>query len=103
MAEKRSYREYSEEFKLQALELLKKGEKSSLEIERDLGITYGLLLKWKDRYQKLEKAGEAPQLVRNDLDSANAEIRRLQRELANVNEEKEILKKVVSIFSRKNG
>lgn len=103
MAEKRSYREYSEEFKLQALELLKRGDKSSLEIERDLGITYGLLLKWKDRYQKFEQVGEVPKLVPNDLDSAKAEIRRLERELANAQEERDILKKVVNIFSRKNG
>lgn len=103
MAGKRSYREYSEEFKLQALELLKKGDKSSLEIERELGITYGLLLKWRDRYQKLERAGQAPKLVASDLESARAEIRRLQRELANVEEERDILKKVVNIFSRKNG
>ena len=103
MAEKKSYREYSEEFKLQALELLKKGDKSSAQIERDLGITYGLLLKWRERYQRLERAGEAPKLIPSDLESAKAEIRRLQRELANAEEEREILKKAVNIFSRKNG
>ena len=103
MMEKKSYREYSEEFKLQALELLKKGDKSSAKIERDLGITYGLLLKWRERYQRLERAGEAPKLVPSDLESAKAEIRRLQRELENAQEERDILKKAVNIFSRKNG
>ena len=103
MMEKKSYREYSEEFKLQALELLKKGDKSSAAIERDLGITYGLLLKWRERYQRLERAGEAPKLIPSDLESAKAEIRRLQRELENTQEERDILKKVVNIFSRKNG
>ena len=102
MSAKKSYREYSEEFKLQALELLKKGDKSSAQIERDLGITYGLLRKWRDRYQRLEKGDEAPKLVPSDLESAKAEIRRLQRQLAYVEEEREILKKAVNIFSRKN-
>lgn len=102
MTGNKSYREYSQEFKLQALELLKKGDKTSAQIERDLGITYGLLLKWRDRYQRFEKVGEAPQLVASDLESARAEIRRLQRQLAYVEEEREILKKAVNIFSRKN-
>jgi transposase-like protein len=37
------------------------------------------------------------------MEAAKAEIRRLRRELANAEEEREILKKVVSIYSRKNG
>ena len=37
------------------------------------------------------------------MEAAKAEIRRLQRELANVEEEREILKKVLTIFSRKSG
>lgn len=97
------YRTYTKEFKLQALELLKRGDKKSAQIERELGITTGLLLKWRDRYQVQNQAGQAPQLGPSDMEAARAEIRRLQRELANAEEEREILKKVVSIYSRKNG
>jgi transposase len=100
---KRKYREYTQEFKLQALELLKRGEKSAGQIERELGITPGLLVKWRARYQILEKEGQSPQIGPSDLEAAKAEIRRLQRELAAVEEEREILKKAVNIFSRKNG
>jgi transposase len=99
----RKYREYSKEFKLEALELLKRGDKKSGQIERELGITPGLLLKWRDRYQIVEKAGIPSQIEVKDLDAAKAEIRRLKRELANIEEEREILKKVVNIFSRKSG
>lgn len=101
--EKRNYREYTREFKLQAMELLRRGEKSAGQIERELGITPGLLVKWRARYQVLEKEGQAPQIGPSDLEAAKAEIRRLQRELAVVEEEREILKKAVNIFSRKNG
>jgi transposase len=103
MTEKKSYREFAKEFKLDALELLKRGEKSAVEIERDLGISPGLLVKWRNRYQVVEKEGQKPQITPSDLDAAKAEIRRLQKELANAEEEREILKKVVNIFSRKNG
>jgi transposase-like protein len=41
-------------------------------------------------------------LVPSDLAAAQAEIRRLRRELAEVKEEREILKKAVNIFSRKS-
>ena len=46
MGEKKAgYRKYTEEFKLEALELLKSSGKTARQIERDLGITAGLLVK----------------------------------------------------------
>jgi len=36
------------------------------------------------------------------MEAAKAEIRRLQRELANMEEERDILKKALNIFSRKS-
>jgi transposase len=99
----RNYRKYSQEFKLEALELLQRGDKSAGQIERELGITPGLLVKWRARYQIIAQEGLAPQIGPSDMEAAKAEIRRLQRELANVQEEREILKKALNIFSRKNG
>ncbi len=98
----RNYRKYSQEFKLEALELLQRADKSAGQIERELGITPGLLVKWRVRYQIVAKEGQAPQIGPSDMEAAKAEIRRLQRELANVQEEREILKKVLNIFSRKS-
>ena len=103
MSDEKKYREYTKEFKLEALELLKKGDKSAAQLERELGITGGMLVKWRDRYQRVDQEGQPSRLVPSDLEAAKAEIRRLQRELADVQEEREILKKVVSIYSRKNG
>ncbi len=102
MEEKR-YREYSREFKLEALELLKRGDKSAGQLERELGITPGLLVKWRARYQILEKEGQPAQIGPSDIEAAKAEIRQLQRKLADAEEEREILKKALNIFSRKSG
>jgi transposase len=99
----RKYRTYAKEFKLEALELLKRRDKSAGAIERELGITPGLLVKWRQRYQVIQKGVDEKQLGPSDLESAKAEIRRLQRELTAVEEEREILKKALNIFSRKNG
>jgi transposase len=101
--EDRKYRSYPEEFKLEALEMLRNGDKSAGQIERELGITPGLLGKWRARYQIIENGNKVARIAPNDLEEAKAEIRRLQRELAAVEEEREILKKALNIFSRKNG
>jgi len=45
----RKYRSYAKEVKLEALEMLKRNGKSVAELERELGITPGLLLKWQAR------------------------------------------------------
>jgi transposase len=97
---KRDYREYSQEFKLQALELLQRGDKSAGQIERDLGITPGLLGKWKARYQIVRQDNQDPQIGPSDAAAAQAEIRHLQRQLADMTEERDILKKALRIFSR---
>ena len=99
---KTSYRKYTEEFKLEALELLKSSGKSAGQIERDLGITPGLLVKWRDRYQVITQGETQAHLEASDFEAAKYEIKRLQRRLAEVEEEREILKKTINIFSRKS-
>ena len=103
MNDKKPYREYTEEFKLQTLDLLEHSGKSTSQIERELGITPGLVRKWRSRYQITTLEGVGSKLGSSDIEAVKAEIRRLQRELAHAEEEREILKKVVNIFSRKNG
>ena len=100
--QKPHYRKYAEEFKLEALELLKSSRKTSRQIERDLGITPGLLVKWRDRYQVISKDTEQAHIELRDMEAAKREIKRLQRRLSEVEEEREILKKTINIFSRKS-
>ena len=95
----RNYRAYTKEFKLEALELLESSDQSAAQIERDLGITKGLLVKWRDRYQ-VKKANGQAELEPSDLEAAQAEVRRLRRALAVAKQERDILKKAVSIFSK---
>ncbi len=97
----RKNRQYTEEFKLEALALLQSSGKSASQLERELGITDGMLLKWRERYQVVRPEGQTQaHLQPSDLESAQREIRRLEREVQEIAEEREILKKVVSIFSR---
>ena len=98
--DRKQYRKYTEEFKLEALALLERHEKSAGQLERELGITPGLLLKWRARYQAVSGDNGSVHLEPSDFEAAKAEIRRLQRQLAEAEEERDILKKAVNIFSR---
>jgi len=99
MAERRN-RKYTEAYRVEALALLERGEKSATQIEQELGISRGLLLKWRGRYQRVGGGSEEVHLEPSDLEAAKVEIRRLQRKLLDVEEEREILKKALNIFSR---
>lgn len=88
---------YSEEFRKEALHLLATSGKSKTEIENDLGLTHGLLRKWELRYQVNQETDE---LERSEIEALKAENRRLKRELDIVRQEREILKKTITIFSK---
>jgi transposase len=85
-----SAKRYDESFKRQAVEHWMKSDKPGTQIARELGVSYPALKDWKLRY-----CGEVmPQ--RTDLAAEN---RALKAELARVREQRDILKKTLSIFS----
>lgn len=92
----KSRKRYTEEFKLEALQLWETSEKSAAEIENDLGVANGMLYHWKKTFKEKARAeadGSAAEMV---------ELRRLRKELELVKQERDILKKAVGIFSRPN-
>ena len=91
-----SRRTYSRAYKLQALELASSGQRSISQIERDLGITPGLLHKWKARMK-----ADGPQAFpgKGHLKEDEELIRQLKRENEVLRQERDILKKAVAIFS----
>jgi transposase len=95
-----SKRTYSRTFKLQALELAKSGQKSISQIERDLGITPGLLHKWKAR---MKADGQQAFPGKGHLKEDEELIRQLKREVELLREERDVLKKAVAIFSSSPG
>jgi transposase len=89
---------YSKQFKLDAIQMYEKGEKSMAQVERELGITDGLLAKW--RTELMQAQGVTNAFPGNgNLPEQEARIRQLERENAQLRQEKEILKKVLGIYS----
>lgn len=93
----RKNRRYSEEFKREAVRLAATSGKTLTALEEELGISQGRLSAWRKKYEVNEETDE---VELSDLAVAQAEIKRLKRELAEAQEEREILKKAVNIFSR---
>ena len=89
-------RTYPAEFNQEAVRLYETTDKSIREIERELGITHGLLNKWK-RQLKNECQFAFP--GRGHLSPEQEKIRQLERKLAIAEQERDILKKAVAIFS----
>jgi hypothetical protein len=58
-----------DEFRHQALELLKSSGKSTKQIKEDLGITLGLLGKWRLRYQVVSKGAAGASLEPSDIEA----------------------------------
>ena len=87
---------YTAEFRQEALRLLERSGKGVTAVERELGITRGLLYKWQARYGQPGENGT----VRVSVSELEAEIRRLKRENTVLQEEREILKKAVKLFSQ---
>jgi transposase len=88
-------RKYTEEFKIEAVRLFETSSKSGREIERDLGIGKGVLYRWKRELQD-----ENLRAFPGHGNPRDEELYRLRKELAEVSEERDILRKAVAIFSR---
>ncbi len=85
----RRNKNYTNEFKQEVLRMAETTDKPISELERDLGLSAGLIRKWQARSRVNESGDEvAPSAER----AAEAEIRRLKRELEIVRQERDILK-----------
>jgi len=89
-------RQYSEEFKREAVQHCLASEKAVAEVTQDLGIAHSNLRRWRAQYGK---KGELafPGNGKQRLTPQEEEIRRLKKELDEVKQERDILKKALAI------
>lgn len=87
-------RRFTAEFKAEAVRLVSRGSKPTSAVARELGVNAELLRRWvREAQPERPRTGDAPE-------SLEAENRRLRRELAQVTEERDILKKATVYFAR---
>ncbi len=88
---------FDRQFKMDAVKLVVEGGRRVREVGRDLGIDPNRLYHWK---RELQESGEVAFPGKGKLTSQEEEIRRLRRELAEAQEDREILKKALAYFSK---
>ena len=84
------------EFKIEAVRLASEPGNTQTGIERDLGISQGIISRWK---RELRKDGDQAFPGKGRLKLDDDEMRRLKRENERLRRERDILKKAVAIFS----
>jgi transposase len=94
----RQRQRFSREFKVEAVRLLELGQKPATRLSLELGIRRNLLYKWqKELGSKGPEAFHGP--GRKPVEQ-QSEVARLQAELKQVTEERDILKKAAAYFAR---
>ena len=92
MTNKQKYSRYSEEFKKEAVELVKSGERSRKEVANNLGVSLATLSWWCKNLSGDKESCKSK--------SQQEEIRRLRQELERTKMERDILKKAATYFAK---
>jgi transposase len=93
--ERKDYRRYSREFKLEAVRLASLGEKPKAQVARDLGIRVNQLRKWRLDFELEDRTGaQTPASIPGE------DLRGLRRENVRLRDEIELLKKAAMYFAR---
>jgi transposase len=88
-------RQFTDEFKREAVRLARQPGVSKAGIAKDLGINANMLSRW-----AREQEGKPSKVARSKSESiSNEEFERMRRELAKVKTERDILKKALGYFA----
>jgi transposase len=97
METEKQRRKYDRQFKLDAVSLVVNGGKSVSEAARELGLNPNILHRWR---KQLTEEGTGAFPGKGKLSAQEEELRRLRRELGQVKEDRDILKKALAFFSK---
>lgn len=91
---------FSKAFKAEAVKLLEQSGRPAADVARELGIRRNQLYKWQEQ-MKAKGEGVFPGSGRQSRQSE--EVKRLRKELEQVKEERDILKKAAAYFAKELG
>lgn len=103
---------YADEFREEALVLVRRGDRTFAQLERDLGVNAGTLRYWykKDQMAKKPKGRKAPvEITSAGTETPEQELARLRREverqrkrIETLEMDREILKKAAAFFAKES-
>lgn len=89
---------YTREFKAEAAQLTRQGDKSVCETARDIGVSESALRRWMAQAEIDDGRGPTGPLTTQEREELN----RLRREVRQVTMERDFLKKAAAFFAREN-
>ena len=92
MARKKT-KSYSEAYRREAVRLAELPDRTAADVARELGIHVGQIYNWRTQFNKLSKGQFTVADGTNYSVAEKAEIRRLKKEIAELKEERDFLKK----------
>ena len=87
-------RQYNEEFKRETVQLIETSGKPVAQIARELGINDNMLYRWRRQY------GQAASSNGHSMAELEVEVKHLRHENAILRQEREVLKKAISIVGQ---
>lgn len=96
MSEKQTRRQYSDEYKSEAVRLVRESGKPLSQVARELGINDNMLHRWSREERDAQAVGKSRGEVKTDQE----ELARLRQELARVTAERDFLKRAAAFFAK---
>lgn len=93
-------RQYTQEFRDSAIQLVLNSDKSAMQIAKDLDINDKTLYSWIRAYKKSNNIPTQIKKETTSKESLEDENKRLKKELAVLKQEREILKKAAAYFAK---
>lgn len=98
MASYKKRRNYDRQFKQEAVRMVQEQGRTVKSVAEDLGIHPGVLSRWRRQFAKYRE-GAFP--GKGHLSPQEEEIARLKRRVADLEEERDILKKAMAFFAKR--
>jgi len=94
----RPRRRYTEDFKREAVRLVRESAHPVAQVAQDLGISDNVLYRWRAQHRQAEASGTTRAAQRAEAE----ELTRVKRELARVTQERDFLKRAAAFFARES-
>lgn len=96
-------RKFSKEFKLEIVNRSLEEHSSVIEVSKEYGIHVNTLSRWRREFLSSGEASSFPGKGNEQLSAEEKEIRHLKKQLQEAELERDILKKAIHVFSKRDG
>ena len=91
-------RRYTEEFKREAVRLVRESARPVAQVARELGISDNVLYRWTAEHRRAEAHGTTQAAQRGEAE----ELARMKRELARVTQQRDFLRRAAAFFAKES-